>query len=179
MDFELEFDLSSGIGSGLRSYVKYITQQLNTDNYFEKYVLVRKEVVRTILTMLLNGQKSNYSEELKAIEMPGAPKHIERAYEYIMANFAEDVSVDDIVQVSGVSARALFAGFKRYKGVSPMVALKTRRLQAVHAELKNPMPGDTVTRIAFNWGFTHMGNFARDYQNMFGEKPSATIHRYQ
>ena len=179
LDFKLELDLSSGIGCGLQSYVEHITQQLNEDNYFDKYHLVRRQVVRTILTMLLNGQSNNYSEEIKAVEMPGAPKQIQRAYDYIMAHYDKDISVDDIVKVSGVSARSLFAGFKRYKGVSPMMALKTRRLQAVHDELKLLGVGETITQIAYKWGFSHMGNFAKDYKMMFGELPSETIQKYQ
>lgn len=179
LDFDLELDLSSGIGCGLRSYVEYIIHQINEDNYFDKYHLVRRQVMRSILAMLLNGQANNYSEEMKAIEIPGAPKHIQRAYDYIMAHYDEDIGIDDIVRVSGVSARALFAGFKRYKGVSPMVALKTRRLQAVYDELKLLAPGETITRIAYKWGFSHMGNFSKDYQKMFGELPSETVQKYQ
>lgn len=177
LEFKLSLDLSTGIGAGLGSYVKYIVNQLTSNNYFDKYLLVRKEVERTIMTMLLNGQSSNYSEEIRAVEVPGAPKYIERAYEYLMANYTEDVSIDTLVKVSGVSIRALFAGFKKYKGVSPMVALKTRRLHAVHDDLAEPGPNDTVTKIALKWGFTHLGNFAHDYYKMFGEKPSETIYK--
>lgn len=179
LDFKLELDLSSGIGGGLQSYVEYISQQVNEDNYFDKYHLVRRQVARTILTMLLNGQANNYSEEIKAVDIPGAPKNIQRAYDYIMAHYGEDISIDDIVRVSGISARSLFAGFKRYKGISPMMALKTRRLQAVHEDLKLLDSHETITQIAYKWGFSHMGNFAKDYKKMFGELPSETVQKYQ
>ena len=179
LDFKLELDLSSGIGCILKSYVEHIIQQLNEDNYFDKYHLVRRQVARTILTMLLSGQSNNYSEEIKAVEIPGAPKKIQRAYDYIMAHFDKDISIDDIVGISGVSARSLFAGFKRYKGVSPMMVLKTRRLQAAHNDLKLLSDGGTVTQTAYKWGFSHMGNFAKDYKKMFGELPSETIQKYQ
>ena len=179
LDFDLELDLSCGIGRGLRGYVEYITRQVNEDNYFDKYHLVRRQVVRSILAMLLNGQANTYSKEIKAVEMPGAPRHIQRAYDYIMDHYDEDIGIDDIIKVSGISARSLFAGFKRYKGVSPMMALKARRLQAVHDDLKLMGPDGTITRIAYKWGFSHMGNFARDYQKMFGELPSETVQKYQ
>ena len=178
IDFELEFDLSNGMNAGLRSYIEYVIQQVGTNNYFEKFPLVRKQVVRTILTMLLHAQQNNYSEQLHAVESPGAPRSIEKAYEYIMAYFAEDISIEDLVKVSGISSRALFSGFKRYKGITPMMALKTRRLQAVREDLMMAREDETVTRIAHKWGFTHMGNFARDYQLMFGEKPSRTFQKF-
>ena len=179
LDFRLAFDMNTGLGAGLRAYVEYLIGQLSDYNYFEKYPLVRKEVERTLLTMLVNGQVNNYSEEIKAVEAPGAPRPVQRAYEYIMENYAEDIGIEDLVAISGLSARALFAGFKRYKGVSPMVAIKTRRLHAVQADLLDAGPEDTVTSIAYKWGFTHLGNFARDYHNLFGEKPSSTLRKLQ
>jgi len=35
----------------------------------------------------------------------------------------------------------------------------------------------TVAGIAFRWGFTNLGRFARDYQDLFGETPSVTRRR--
>ena len=32
----------------------------------------------------------------------------------------------------------------------------------------------TVADIAFRWGFTNLGRFARDYQDLSGENPSMT-----
>jgi len=32
----------------------------------------------------------------------------------------------------------------------------------------------TVAGIAFRWGFTNLGRFGRDYQDLFGETPSMT-----
>ena len=32
----------------------------------------------------------------------------------------------------------------------------------------------TVAGIAFRWGFTNLGRFARDYQDLSGENPSMT-----
>jgi len=175
IEFQLTMELENGIGQGLAAYINYVVDQLSSNDLFEKYALVRQQVSRTIFNMLLSGQPHNYSQELKAVATPGAPRHIERAYQFIMEHYDQDIDIAQLVEISGVSMRALYAGFKRYKGVSPMLALKTRRLEAVRENLLSCRSGGSVTDIAFKWGFTHLGHFSRDYERRFGEKPSATL----
>ena len=175
IEFQLTMNLESGIGQGLSSYVGYVVDQLSNNTMFHEYAMVRRQVSRTIFTMLLSGQSHNYSEEIRAVATPGAPKHIERTYQFIMENYDQDIGIQQLTEISGVSMRALYAGFKRYKGISPMLALKNRRLEAAHEDLFTGMTGEGVTEIALEWGFTHLGNFAKDYQRRFGEKPSETL----
>jgi AraC-like DNA-binding protein len=60
-----------------------------------------------------------------------------------------------------------------------MAYLKRVRLERVRAELAAPPRGGRrrVTEIATAWGFSHLGNFAKDYKKQFGETPSATLRR--
>ena len=81
-----------------------------------------------------------------------------------------------MVAVSGVSKRALFRGFRAFRGMGPMAYLKSVRLESAHAELTGPGPERrSVTEVANAWGFTHLGNFARDYRRRFGRRPSETL----
>ena len=54
-----------------------------------------------------------------------------------------------------------------------------RRLRLEHARrmLEQPSPATTVTDVAFACGFGDLGRFARDFQRMFGERPSALLAR--
>ncbi len=36
---------------------------------------------------------------------------------------------------------------------------------------------NTVSKIAYKWGFTHMGRFSAYYTELFGENPSQTLKR--
>ncbi len=175
--FQLSVDMSKGIGASIHDYVLHLAQQLTTNPSLRNYTLVRRQIENTLVTMLLCGQPNNYSTEFNAVAQPGAPSYVSRAFQYIMDNYQEDISVDDLVGVANVSMRTLYAGFKRYKGVSPMLALKTRRLEAANQDLMDGGNNRSVTDIAYRWGFTHLGNFSNDYRKLFGELPSETLRK--
>lgn len=175
LEFQLALNLRDDIGAALRDYIFYVVDQLGSNDLLTRYPLVRQQVSRTVLMMLLNGQPHTYTDEIRAVATPGAPKYVERAYEYIMAHFDRDITIEELVGVSGVSMRSLYAGFRRYKGVSPMAAVKNRRLEAARDDLQNAVPADSVTQVALKWGFEHLGNFSRHYFRRFGEHPSVTL----
>ena len=97
-----------------------------------------------------------------------------RAREYIEANLAEAITVNDIAAAAGLCVRSLQAAFHRHTGDSPMAFLRERRLEAVHRELCAALPGTTVTGVALRYGFGHLGRFAASYARKFGKTPSAT-----
>lgn len=175
LEFQLALNLRDDIGAGLRAYIHYVVDQLCNNDLFTRYPLVRQQVSRTVFMMLLNGQPHTYSDEIRAVATPGAPIHIERAYQYIMVHYDKEITIEELVETSGVSMRSLYAGFKRYKGVSPMAALKNRRLEAAREDLLRADPANSVTSVALKWGFEHLGNFSGDYFRRFGEHPSETL----
>ena len=55
--------------------------------------------------------------------------------------------------------------------------LRTLKLNKVRKILKHSGIQNThTTDIANNYGFWHMGQFAKDYKNLFGELPSETLN---
>jgi len=85
------------------------------------------------------------------------------------------VTFADVVRASGVPGRTLFKHFKEYRGVSRMRYLRTARFQRVRSELRRLEPKSSVTDVAMRWGFEHMGRFAVEYCELFGESPSHTL----
>jgi AraC family ethanolamine operon transcriptional activator len=53
------------------------------------------------------------------------------------------------------------------------------RLNHVRRRLCDPDSTSTVSQIANDWGFYHLGKFAQDYRHLFGERPSVTLSRYR
>jgi AraC-like DNA-binding protein len=83
-------------------------------------------------------------------------------------------SVKDLCGVSGASERTLRRGFNERFGISPRSYLKAQRLIGARRDLRASSQGETITDIANRWGFWHMGQFAKDYRQKFGELPSET-----
>jgi len=51
------------------------------------------------------------------------------------------------------------------------------RLEEVRRQLESPKAGLSVTQIAMNHGFFHLGRFSKVYRESFGERPSDTLRR--
>jgi AraC-like DNA-binding protein len=104
------------------------------------------------------------------------PCYIQRAERFMADNLRETVTLAEIVQAAGTSARTLHRTFREVRGDTPLGVLKGMRLERVHAELVRGTCGTgDITRVAMNWGFNHMGLFAADYRQRFGLTPSATV----
>jgi transcriptional regulator GlxA family with amidase domain len=129
------------------------------------------------MTALLLSHPHNYSDALSRLERSIAPRDVRRAVEYIEAHLDEAVTVADLVRATGVAGRTLFMHFKSFKGVSPMRYLRGARLRKAREALLRAEPEASVTDIAMNAGFTHMGRFSSTYRRRFGESPSETLRR--
>lgn len=130
-----------------------------------------------LILKLLESHPSNYSDQLRPQRCKIAPQHVRKVEQYIIAHADRPITLEQLVEVSGVSARALFDGFRRFRGTSPMVFLKSVRLERARDDLRNALPGESVTEIACRWGFYQFGRFAAHYRRLFGELPSETLRK--
>lgn len=108
----------------------------------------------------------------------GSPQSalVRRAEEFMAANLAEPLTVPLIAEAAGVSVRQLQDAFRQTLNQTPWDRLTVRRLDRAR-QLLLAGPGATVTRIAFDCGFSHLGRFARAYRLTYGEAPSTTLRR--
>ena len=130
-----------------------------------------------LLASLLNCQPNAYSERIGKPQRPIAPRHVRKVEAYIEEYAETPITLGDLVEVSGVSARALFDGFRRFRDTSPLAYLRNVRLAKVRQQLLNASDEETVTGVATQWGFYQLGRFAAQYRATFGETPSETLRR--
>ncbi|MEW2386763.1 helix-turn-helix domain-containing protein [Streptomyces venezuelae] len=106
------------------------------------------------------------------------PATLRRAIAFIEANAASDIGIADIAAAAGVTTRAVQLVFRRHLDATPLQYLRRIRLDRAHRDLLLADPAaQSVTAVAYRWGFSHPGRFAADYRTAYGESPSHTLRR--
>ncbi len=117
----------------------------------------------------------NFSNRLRHDPAPSVSWQLARAEDFIFANWAEPITITDLVAAAQCSARALFKAFAKERGTTPMEFLKNYRLEQARNLLAHPNERTTVLSVSQRCCFSNQGHFARDYRLKFGELPSATL----
>ncbi|QLC25061.1 AraC family transcriptional regulator [Parasphingopyxis algicola] len=171
-----------GAASGFAHMVRTICDDIDSGLSAYHHRRAVETVEDTLTRLLLAVVPHSYSDLYNAPAHGPAPYYVKRVEQYIYESRDHDgaITLADMVEVSGVSARSLHAGFRRFRDTTPMAYLKQCRLDRARRKLKTGVDdGTTVTEIAMACGFTHLSKFARDYQERFGELPSATLKQFE
>lgn len=136
--------------------------------------MVREHYTRIIATKLLGLLSSNVSR----VELPESNPSFERLVHFIDENLKQDISLEQLAKLAHISPRALYSMFDRQVGTSPKHFIRQRKLEKVHACLRDPsVKVRNVTEVALDYGFLHLGRFSESYKGAFGELPSDTLRR--
>ena len=87
------------------------------------------------------------------------------------------IYLPEICAAMGVPERTLRLCCQEQLAVSSKQYLMQRRIHLVRRALLAAVPETTVTEIATQFGFWHLGRFSASYQTIFGEFPSTTLAR--
>ncbi|WP_157218338.1 AraC family transcriptional regulator [Flavisphingomonas formosensis] len=175
--FDTLIDLSREPGGSIVRLCNFLFDQYEMDPGLFGERRVSEEIENALITLLLLGQPNNYSGPLAASNSGAVPRHVRRALDYIEQNLREEISIEAVIEASAVSARALYAGFERFVGTPPQLYIRNRRLDGVRGALSEACAPTTVSELALEWGFTHLGRFSSEYRRRFGELPSDTLRR--
>jgi len=93
-------------------------------------------------------------------------------------NPGEPLYIPEICKAIRVADRTLRLCCQQHLGMGPKRYLLLRRLHLAWRTLRQAEPdATTVTDTATRYGFWQLGRFAVEYQSLFGESPSVTLHR--
>lgn len=175
--FEHNIAMDKGIGAHARSTLLYVMNNLDQNPELLDNPLIAANYEDLLLGTLLS-LPSNYSEELsdpgKKSSVPGA---VSRAEEYMASKADSPLSIADVLSHTGCSRKALFENFRKHRGYTPGEFLANERLKQAHERLSKPSESDSVTSIAFESGFSHLGRFSEIYRKRYGVRPSETLKR--
>lgn len=135
------------------------------------------EFDQALIVAYLSANLSNYTDLLNAKCPTVAPWQVERAVEYIEANWDQPITIEALASVTESSARSLFATFRKSRGCSPMAFVRHLRLLRAKEILSLAVPETSVNSVALRCGFQSPGHFAKRYSILFGELPSETLKR--
>jgi AraC-like DNA-binding protein len=135
------------------------------------------EFEEAVMAAFLCANRNNYSQYLERPAAEAAPWQVRRVEDYIEANWNQPISMEDIVAVTGASARSIFRAFQQSRKYSPMTFAKQLRLRHAHRMLNSPGAKTTITEIASACGYGDVGHFNKDFRRAFGETPSQVLFR--
>lgn len=102
---------------------------------------------------------------------------VNQSCELMLAHADDPPTILAICQQVGISRRKLNYAFQDVLGTTPVKYLRALRLNNVRRAILRANDGQTIGDIAALWGFWHLGQFAQDYKNLFGELPSDSLKK--
>ena len=180
VEFDPVIDLNAPSGQALRTSLAelmLIAERLGPSGLMSPAAMANWREV--LLDRLLNGQRHGLSDAIRTFsgQAERLPRALSAARNYLAENAAEPLDLEELACASGIGIRALQLGFRRHFGVSISTMLLDMRLAGLHARLAQSSPDISITEIALDLGFTHLGRMAGAYRAKFGETPSATLRR--
>lgn len=99
-----------------------------------------------------------------------------RAAEFLDASFSKPIRITEMCDITGTSMKSLERAFQSTYGVTPKQFLTNLRLAKARRKLASrPQTRVSVSQIATQCGFFHLGRFSSAYRSMFDESPSDTL----
>ncbi|MEH6641489.1 helix-turn-helix domain-containing protein [Vreelandella glaciei] len=153
--------------------VAFLIERLLTSQTLAIASHIHQDILLMALLELLQAEQPS-------AELPPSYAHrkevVDRVKRYVDEHMDGPVTMDELCQLTHVSRRTLQYSFTAILGISPLQYLRLTRLNRVRRALRAASPEQSVTEIATYWGFWHLGQFAHDYKQQFGECPSHTLN---
>ncbi|WP_235733243.1 helix-turn-helix domain-containing protein [Mycolicibacterium neoaurum] len=177
IQFALPMDLTEVRAQQWWAFLRDLADHVGDPDALARHPMMAASLAGSVMTGLLLATRHNYRDELDADALPARPATIQRAVEYIEEHLTDPLDVATIAKHVRLSVRSLQEGFQNSLGTTPMRYVRDLRLRQARRDLVAAETGsDGVAQIAMRWGFTHLGRFAGQYRDAFGESPSEALH---
>jgi AraC-like DNA-binding protein len=174
--FKPIFDQTKGSGATIRHMLYFLLAELaRSDSLLTNGAAIRSFEDNLELYLLL-GLPHSHSARLQQQRAGAAPGNVRRAEEFMRANACEPITIAAIAQAAQCSIRALQISFHRFRGTTPMAALRRIRLDKARSEILSGVPTESIAQIAAGHGFSNPSRFAQLFRRAYGVYPSQALH---
>ncbi|RKR87824.1 AraC-like DNA-binding protein [Micromonospora pisi] len=130
-------------------------------------------VKREVLWRLITSEQGAVVRQLGLAD--SSLTHVARAVRWIRDHYMQAFRVEDVAQMSGMSASAFYRNFQAVTAMSPIQFQKQIRLQEARLLLATH-PHD-VAGVGMRVGYDSPSQFSREYRRQFGAPPSQDAAR--
>ena len=129
-------------------------------------------LIKNKLVPLSHSKESgNYTEE--------KGKRIQEIYDYILKNYENDVSLDEVAEHACLTPPAFCRYFKKHTGKTFVTFLNELRVNEACKMLLSDKEEFQISHIAYDCGFNSVTNFNRVFKTVMGSSPSIYQRMYQ
>jgi len=168
---------TNGLAASLRGQIDFLMGEIKRQDGVADNPVALASLTDLMVSLVLRGIPHNYLERLGSGRFGAVPAYVRRADDFMRANAAVPIRMEQVAAAAGCSVRTLNEVFRQFRDTTPLAALHTIRLEQARAELNQNVTGASIGEISRCYGFTNPGRFAAAYRRRFGESPADTVRR--
>jgi len=148
--------------------IVFSASHVNTLDDLHVFEVLETKLVNLLILSLAQASTDKYKMDLSSSKF-------DTAIDYIHECLNELTSMSQICENAKIPERTLRRLFQEKLTTSQSSYVKKLRLNAVRKNLKISLGLRTVSEVAGEYNFWHMGQFSKDYKDIFDELPSETL----
>ena len=174
--FEPALRLDSEPGASVVRLTRFLADEVSRPTSLLSAGPVLDRLEEALVLCLLQGQPHSHDGRLRHRPSAATAALVADAEAWMEARAGERIGMAAVAQACGVTLRTLQRAFERHRAYPPREFLRRVRLGRVRERFRR---GDasTVTQVALELGFRHLGRFSQDYRAQYGESPTRTLRR--
>lgn len=153
----------------IRSLIRFIIE----DKSFDDMTLTRL-IEEKLLNQFVDCLGSTLSHK-KELDLTHWKMNL--VIDYIHGNISNLSSLHQVSRGTQIPERTIRRIIKNKFQITPKQYLNKLRLNDVRKGLLRERSNASIYQVASDYNFWHMGQFAKDYKNLFGELPSETLRK--
>lgn len=160
-----------------KEYLPYFNQQVifHSDLIFslkELHLMIMKEArdfqKEEILFFLIKELIEEYTERTLPLETSAPSTEIKTVCEFLEKNYTENITLNTLSELTGLSKYYLLHSFTKQKGISPYSYLETIRINKAKKLLEKCIP---PIDVALKTGFSDQSHFSNFFKKFIGLTP--------